>query len=178
MDVLEVLLQQGKAVYVFDPRGIGAVSPRVTSAYEAASGNAPVFNSEYKMGTDAAMLGISTVGLRVFDILRAFDYLRSRADLGNIELYGSGHAATWSYLATVLEEDITGVTCKNMLLSYKQLCQTRFYNHERFNLQIMAWGILNCGDLKDFLPSIKPRPVQLISPRDSENQIIAVYGWE
>lgn len=172
METVEVLLQQGKAVYVFDPRGIGAVSPRIVSAYEAASGKAPVFNSEYKMGSDAAMLGISTMGLRIFDILRAFDYLQSRNDIGNIELHGSGHAATWSYLAAALEENISGVTCKDMLLSYRQLCQTRFYNHERFNLQMMAWGLLQRGDLEDFLPCIKPRSLQLITSRDGENQII------
>jgi len=169
-ETVEVLLQQGKAVFVFDPRGIGAVSPRAVSAY---GDSHAVFNSEYKMGTDAAMLGISTMGLRIFDLLRAFDYLQSRDDIGNIELYGSGHAAIWSYLAAALEEKISGITCKDMLLSYKQLCQTRFYNHERFNLQIMAWGLLQCGDLEDFLPCIEPRPVQLISPRDGENQIIA-----
>jgi hypothetical protein len=172
METVEVLLQQGKAVSVFDPRGIGAVSPRVVSAYEAASGKAPVFSSEYKMGSDAAMLGISTMGLRIFDILRAFDYLQSRSDIGNIELHGSGHAATWSYLAAALEEKISGVACKDMLLSYRQLCQTRFYNHERFNLQIMAWGLLQCGDLEDFRVCIEPRSIQLISSRDGENQII------
>jgi hypothetical protein len=177
METVEVLLQQGKAVYVFDPRGIGAVSPRVVSAYEAASGSAPVFNSEYKMGTDAAMLGISTLGLRVFDILRAFDYLQSRDDLGNIELYGIGHAATWSYLAAVLEEKISGVTCKDMLLSYRQLCQTRFYNHERFNLQIMAWRLLQCGDLEDFRSCITPRFLHVISPRNGENQILEASSW-
>lgn len=177
MELLEELLQQGKAVYVFDPRGIGAASPRVVSAYEAASGSAPVFSSEYKMGSDALMLGISTLGLRVFDILRAFDYLQSRDDLGNIELYGIGHAATWSYQATALEEKIAGITCKDMLLSYKQLCQTRFYDHERFNLKIMAWGILQVGDLEDLLPCIKPRALNVLSPRNGENQIIDASSW-
>jgi hypothetical protein len=175
METIEVLLQQGKAVYVFDPRGIGAVSPRAVSAY---GDSHAVFNSEYKMGSDAAMLGISTVGLRVFDILRAFDYLQSRDDIGNIELHGSGHAATWSYLAAALEEKFSGVTCKDMLLSYKQLCQTKFYNHERFNLQIMAWGLLQCGDLGDFLLCVTPRPVKLISPRDSENKMVETDNWK
>jgi dienelactone hydrolase len=173
MDILEKFLQQGKAVYVFDPRGIGSVSPHAASNYN----NASIFNSEYKMSCDAAMLGISTTGLRVFDLLRAFDYLQSREDIGDIEIYGSGHAATWSYFAAVLEERISAVTCKDILLSYKQLCQTRFYNHERFNLQIMAWGLLKCGDLQDFLPCIAPRRIQLISPRDSENRIIAENAW-
>lgn len=174
METVEVLLQQGKAVYVFDPRGIGAVSPRAVSAY---GDSHAVFNSEYKMGSDAAMLGISTMGLRIFDILRAFDYLQSRDDIGDIELYGNGHAATWNYLAAVLEENISGVTCKDMLLSFKQLCQTRFYDHERFNLQIMAWGLLQCGDLEDFRACIEPRSVTLISPRDGENQIISADRW-
>src|SRR5690606_32852868 len=36
MDTVEVLLRQGKAVYVFDPRDIGAVSPRAASTYDSA----------------------------------------------------------------------------------------------------------------------------------------------
>lgn len=177
MALLEDLLKIGKAVFVFDPRGVGSVASPAISAYEAAGNHVPVFNTEYKMGCDAAMLGISTMGLRVFDLLRAFDYLQSREDVADVEIYGSGHAATWSYFAAVLEERISAVTCKDLLLSYSQLCQTRFYDHERFNLKIMAWGLLACGDLQGFLPCIEPRPLQLISPRDSENNVVAAEGW-
>jgi dienelactone hydrolase len=168
MALMEELLQQDKAVFVFDPRGIGSVQGRAVSAY---GDEHAVFNSEYKMACDAAMLGISTMGLRIFDILRAFDYLHSREDIGQIEIHGIGHGANWAYFAAASEEDFAAVTCKDMLLSYKQLCQTKFYDHERFNLKMMAWGLLQCGDINDFLPCIIPRPIQLISPRDGEDQV-------
>ncbi len=110
-------------------------------------------------------------------MLRAFDYLRERNDTGRIEIYGVGKAAIWSYFASVLEERFSAVTCVDMLASYRNLCRTRFYDATRFNLEIMAWGLLRCGDLQEFLPCIAPRPLQLIRPRDGEDNVLENLVW-
>lgn len=184
MATVEELLQQNKAVFVFDPRGVGSVAVRSVSASEALHPGSetfattyPFFTTECKFACDAMMLGQSTLGLRVFDVLRAFDYLRERNDTGRIEIYGVGKAAIWSYFASVLEERFSAVTCVDMLASYRNLCRTRFYDATRFNLEIMAWGLLRCGDLQEFLPCIAPRPLQLIRPRDGEDNVLENLVW-
>jgi hypothetical protein len=179
MAIVEEQLGQYKAVFVFDPRGLGAVQTRSVSSSEALHPGSttfaeeyPFFTTEWKFGCDAMMLGLSSLGLRVFDVLRAFDYLQSREDLGEIEIYGVGKGAIWSYYAAVLEEKFASVTCVDMLASFRNLCRTRFYDATRFNLDIMAWGLLRCGDLEDLRACIEPRPLQLISPRDGENRVL------
>ncbi|HWL51935.1 MAG TPA: acetylxylan esterase [Chthoniobacteraceae bacterium] len=178
MALVEPLLREGKAVFVFDPRGLGGVRARSVSASEAYRTDGdldafaqeyPFFTTGYKMACDAMMLGMSTLGLRVFDLLRAFDYLHPR---GPVELYGTGRGAIWAYFAAVLEERIAAVTCADMLMSYRDLCRTRFYDASRFNLDITAWGLLRCGDLEDFRPCIEPRPLSFIRPRNARNQIL------
>lgn len=173
MPLVEDFLRQGRAVFAFDPRGLGAVRTRPVSAseayrpdgnYDAFAREYPFFSAGYKMACDAMMMELSTLGLRVFDVLRAFDYLRVR---GPVEIYGVGNGAIWSYFAAALEERITAVTCADMLISYRELCRTRFYDASRFNMEIAAWGLLRCGDLEDFRPCIEPRPLTFIRPRNA-----------
>lgn len=174
MLLVEDFLRQGKAVFAFDPRGLGAVRSRTISIsetyrldrdYDAFAREYPFFSTGYKMACDAMMMELSTLGLRVFDVLRAFDYLRER---GPVEIYGVGNGAIWSYFAAVLEERIAAVTCADMLTSYCALCRARFYDASRFNLEIAAWGLLRCGDLEDFRPCIEPRTLTFIRPRNAQ----------
>ena len=83
---LEARLASGRQLFVFDPRGIGGVQVRSFNR------DRHPHDGEFKLASDAMMLGISTMGLRVFDILRAYDYLRTRADVDQIGLYGIGKA--------------------------------------------------------------------------------------
>jgi hypothetical protein len=179
MPLVEDFLRQGKAVFAFDPRGLGAVRTRPVSTseafrpdgdFDAFAREYPFFSTGYKMACDAMMMELSTLGLRVFDVLRAFDYLSGR---GPVEIHGVGNGAIWSYFAAVLEERIVAVTCADMLVSYRDLCRTRFYDASRFNLEIAAWGLLRCGDLGDFRPCIEPRPLHFIRPRNAEYQEIS-----
>lgn len=165
------LLDNGRRVFVFDVRGVGGVATRSVCS-PSLELHSP-FNTEYRLACDAAMLGLSTVGLRVFDILRAFDYLKTRRDIGDIALHGVDAAAVWAYYAAALEPGIAGVTCENMLVSYRDLCRTPRFDHDHFNLRIMAWGLLRCGDIADLRPCLEPRPLRFLAPRDPENGILA-----
>ena len=160
--LIESLLRREQRVLVFDARGLGAVAARPVNPafYE-------VFDTEYKLACDAMMLGISTLGLRVYDVLRAHDYLKTRADVSAINLHGKGSGAIFAYYAAVLEEGFAELTCEDILHSYRNLCETRHYQRALYNLKIMAWGMLRCGDLTDLTPCLAPRPVTLIRPRDA-----------
>jgi hypothetical protein len=158
--LLESLLDAGRRVFVFDPRGVGAVASRPLHN-EAAS---TFFDTEYRLGCNALMLGLSLLGLRVFDVLRALDYLRTRPDVASVDLHGVGSGAAWAFFAAALEEGFDALTCEEMLCSYRDVCQTRCYDPDLLR-KTLAPGILLHGDIADWLPCLAPRPVTFVRPR-------------
>ena len=163
---LEARLASGRQLFIFDPRGIGGVQVRSFNR-----GSHP-HDGEYKLGSDAMMLGISTMGLRVFDILRGYDYLRTRADVDRIGLYGFGKSALYAYFAGVLEDGFVSFEFEDMLYSYRNLTSTRYYDQERYDLEVMAWGILRQFDLVDLVPGFGNRPIRWITPRNAKGEVL------
>ena len=163
---LEARLASGRQLFVFDPRGIGGVQVR--------SFNRDVHphDGEFKLASDAMMLGISTMGLRVFDILRGYAYLRSRADVDQIGLYGIGKRALYAYFAGAIEAGFTSLEFEDLLYSYRNLTDTRYYDQERYDLDVMAWGLLQNFDLVDLAPCFENRPVRWIAPRDATGKVL------
>ena len=163
---LEARLAAGRQLFVFDPRGIGGVQAR--------SFNRGVHphDGEFKLGSDAMMLGISTMGLRVFDILRGYDYLRTREDVDQIGLYGIGKSAFYAYFAGALEAGFASLEFEDLLYSYRNLTATRYYDQERYNLEVMAWGILQHFDLVDLAGCFGNRTVRWIAPRNAKGEVL------
>lgn len=163
---LEKRLATGRQLFIFDPRGIGGVQTRAFNR-----GSLP-HGGEFKLGSDAMMLGISTMGLRVFDVLRGYDYLRTRTDVDRIGLYGIGKSAFYTYFAGALEDGFVSLEFENLLYSYRNLINTRYYNQERYSLEVMAWGILPHFDLVDLVPCFGERPLRWISPRNAKGETL------
>jgi hypothetical protein len=170
------MLSENRRVFVFDVRGVGGVEARPVCPNCSTLPQSP-FNSEYKLACDALMLGRSTPGARVFDVLRAFDYLQTREEIGAISIHGVGDAASWAFFAAALEDGFEAVTCEEMLVSYRDLCCDPHYDHMRFDLKIMPWGLLRVGDVADLLPLIQPRPLQWIAPLDSRGAVLPESHW-
>ena len=163
---LEARLASGRQLFIFDPRGIGGVQVR--------SFNRDVHphDGEFKLASDAMMLGISTMGLRVFDILRGYDYLRTRADVNQIGLYGVGKSAFYVYFAGALENGFTSLEFEDLLYSYRDLTDTHYYDQERYDLEVMAWGILKHFDLVDLTTCFGDRPVRWVAPRNATGEVL------
>src|SRR5207248_7004151 len=100
---IEALLRQGRRVLVFDPRGIGAVETRPINPAGVRDPHHPtardLHSTEFRLACDAMMAGISTLGLRVLDVLRAYDYLSQRRDTGAdpLSIAGVGSGALLAY---------------------------------------------------------------------------------
>ena len=163
---LQKRLAAGRQLFIFDPRGIGGVQTRAFNR-----GGHP-HGREFKLGSDAMMLGISTMGLRVFDVLRGYDYLRTRADVDQIGLYGIGKSAFYAYFAGALEDGFVSLEFEDLLYSYRNLTNTRYYNQERYSLEVMAWGILRHFDLVDLVPCFGQRSLQWISPKNAKGETL------
>ena len=165
-DWLETRLGSGRQLFVLDPRGIGAVQGRLFNR------NVHPHDGEFKLACDAMMLGISTMGLRVFDILRGYDYLRTRADVDQIGLYGIGKSAFYAYFAAALEDGFASLEFENLLYSYRNLTETRYYDQERYDLEVMAWGALQHFDLVDLTACFGNRPVRWIAPSNAKGEVL------
>ena len=169
---LEARLASGRQLFVFDPRGIGGVQVRSFNR-----GSHP-HDGEFKLASDAMMLGISTMGLRVFDILRAYDYLHTRADVNQIGLYGIGKSALYAYFAGALEAGFASLEFEDMLYSYRNLTETRYYDQQRYDLEVMAWGILRHFDLVDLAACFGNRPTRWIAPRNAKGEVLTNEGFD
>ena len=163
---LEARLRDGRQLFIFDPRGIGGVQTR------AFNRGVHPHDGEFKLASDAMMLDISTMGLRVFDVLCAYDYLRTRVDVDRIGLYGIGKSAFYAYFAGALEEGFTTLEFEDLLYSYGNLTDTRYYDQERYDIEVMAWGILRHFDLVELMPCFGARPVRWMSPRNARGQVL------
>ena len=164
---MEQRLAGGVRLCVFDARGTGAVQTRSIGQ----RGGAHAY--QYKLACDAMMLGGSTLGGRVFDVVRAHDYLLSRDDVGAIGLYGIGRGAIDGYFGAALIGDLAAVELEDMLISYRQLTDTRYYDRDAYNLEIMAYGTLECFDLVDLLPCLGEAAVEFVSPRDATGEALS-----
>jgi dienelactone hydrolase len=173
---LEAILRQERRVFVFDPRGTGAVESRPVNAVDGRG----AYNAEYRLACDAMMAGISTLGLRVFDVLRAYDYLAGRPDTGAgpIAIRGVGAGAIFAYLAAALEPGWSEVRVEQMLASYRSVVETRYYDMRRFNLRTMAWGFLKQLDLPDLAVCIAPRPLRVAQPLNAYGEPLTEKEWE
>ncbi|MCZ6676429.1 MAG: hypothetical protein O7E52_04180, partial [Candidatus Poribacteria bacterium] len=169
---LEARLASGRRLFVFDVRGVGGVQfrPFNRSGYPHAA--------TYKLGSDAMMLCTSTLGLRVFDVLRGYDYLRTRKDVDRIGLYGVGKGAFYAYFAGALEEGFATLEFEDLLYSYRHLTDTRYYNQELFNLEVMAWGILRRFDMVDLVPCFGDRPFRWTSPRNTKGEVLTDEAFD
>lgn len=169
---LERRLRMNHRLFVFDVRGTGAVESRLITP------EGGIHDSEYRLACDASMMGFSILGLRVFDVLRGFDYLKSRNDVGEIGIFGVGSGGIISYFTAALEEGLRDLTFEDMLFSYRDFVGTKYYSRKMCNPKILAWGILKDFDIVDILPCFYPRKTFFINPRDARGDLLELQLFE
>ncbi len=166
----EMHLERGRRVVILDVRGFGAVRARGRVSAYLEQSRWTFLNNEWNSAGDAMQLGLSMLGLRVFDVLRCLDYLVTRPDMGEISLHGVGASALWAYFAAALDERWSGVICEEMLCSYRLLVETPLYDNARYALPNLPWGLLRHFDLPDLLPCFGRTPIRLLEPRDAKGR--------
>ena len=167
---LRALLEEGKRLFVFDPRGMGAVAARPVNP----AGILGEHGTEYKLSGDALLLGTSTLGLRVFDTLRGFSYLRTRPDAGSgkLGLYGVGFGALVGYLAAALDGQLASVELHDMLYSFWALATCPLYERSLYGGRYALWGVLRHLDLPQLLLCLAPAQVRLVNLRDPLGRVV------
>ncbi|MDA1193161.1 MAG: hypothetical protein O3A46_15910, partial [Candidatus Poribacteria bacterium] len=161
-------LDAGIALFVFDPRGTGALESRLVGR----SGADP-HGHRYRLACDAMMLDRTTLGFRVFDVLRAYDYLATREDVEQIGLYGFGRMAFDALFAGALESGFRLVEVEELLISYRNLIETEYYDRAKFNADVLPFGILSKLDLNELDLCFEGRELVRTRPVDATGKVIA-----
>lgn len=168
ISLIKSIILKGNSVLVFDPRGVGGVCSRpVNPPYDSKA-----YYSEFKLNYDAIMMGTSLLSMRVFDIIRAFDYLQTRNDVDKKEIGIIGFGippAIWALFASILQPKIKNIILHNMLFSYKDIVETKLFNYDN---RLLLHGILKQFDIVDLIPCFKDRNLKLINLRDSRGKLL------
>jgi len=162
-DLIRSFLSRGD-VFVYDPRGIGSVKCRDINLHEFYE----YYGTEYKLNFDLIMLGTSMTALRVFDILRAFEYVKEVNPKATLSIAGKGVSSIYALFASVIDESVKEIYLEDILYSYEELISSRYY---RYDPRLEIYGIARYFDIKDLISCISDRNVVLVNPRDSRGEI-------
>ncbi len=154
-ELIDSLLAESRDVFLFDPRGIGAVASR--NVNRAAGNPYHFYETEYRLSCDAQMLGTSLVGMQVADVLRAVEYLQERSGKERVVLAGRGKGALLASLAAPLIQ-VSQLRLSHVPDSFSKVIRTRLYRLERVPL---LFGPLNKWDLPDLYQYLLDREVEV-----------------
>lgn len=139
---------KGELGLAIDPRGWGesAAPQSKSSGYGAA----------YQTFMRAFLLGRTTAGSQVVDVLKAVDYLLSRpdADPRQISVRGAGNAGVLAVYAATLDGRIAKVYASDHLSSYLWLAQQPM--HDGY-LDVIVPGVLKDFDIPDLVKHLGGR---------------------
>jgi len=136
------LLEKG-SVFVFDPRGTGAVKYRNVTGLEIKNKYGVLFGNEFKYNCDATMMKTSLTALRVYDVLRAFDYVKDTAGFSKVSFAGADNGILYTLFAGALT-DADNIYNFGAIQDYEEIVRTEFYN---LNPNILIHGVLKYIDI-------------------------------
>jgi hypothetical protein len=118
---------------VFDPRGVGAVRNRelhTTYIPWNRESYLDVYGTEFKLVSDAILLGTPLFGMRVFDVRRAVEFLRSALGTDRVALVREGVSADHALYAAVADESVDAVSLHDLGPSFETLATTREHDFD------------------------------------------------
>jgi cephalosporin-C deacetylase-like acetyl esterase len=117
------------------------------------------------------VLGTPLIGQRVWDTLRAMDYLRTRSDVNasQIRILGSGPAGLAALMAAALDESVQSVLIQRTLATYFSVVDSEDYS---LALDWFVPRILQHFDIPDIAAAIYPRPVWVINALDADGTVL------
>jgi dienelactone hydrolase len=159
--LLAPLCKAGCAVLSIDPRGTGetATPPRRSEYAEL------VMGGDASHAYTALRADRTLIGMRVFDTIRAADYIETRPELDrkNIAVVGIGSGGLLALYASVLDNRFLRVGLTGMLISYASVIENEYYTHPPSG---SVPGALHDFDLPEIAALLAPRPLVLVNPVD------------
>jgi dienelactone hydrolase len=156
-DVASLAREHG-TVLVFDPRGVGAVRNRVVPIPAWVDDYYGIYGTEFKLASDALQLGSSLLGMRVYDVLRAAEFLRSATDADRISFVGEGTGAYHALYAAVAARAVDRVDVRGGAASFVELATGR---DVPFRPQLTAFDVVGVCDVPHLTAALDRRGVSL-----------------
>jgi cephalosporin-C deacetylase-like acetyl esterase len=164
------ILDAGYAVYAITLRGSSVATPRLPRG-------GPRFYAEgrhvgERFAWTSLILGLPVVGQRVWDTLRAMDYLAGRPDVNasQIRLLGSSAPGLAALLAAVIDVRPRSLLLNRTLVSYFSIVTAEDYS---LPLDWFVSGVLRMFDLPDLVASLSPRPCWLLNTVGPQSEVLA-----
>lgn len=160
-EIIDLASRHG-AAFLFDPRGVGAVRHRPILVPNWADDYSAIFGTEFKLANDALLLGDSLLGMRVFDTLRAVDFLRETTGVDSVSFVGEGTGAYYALYAAAVAENVDQVRLRDATLSFRKRSIER---EVPFDPGLTAYDVLDC-DLSHLNTALEQRNVDVMDPLD------------
>lgn len=166
------LARSGNLVLSIDVRGVGETRSAVgrEDYYQ-------ICGTETDLNFISWMIGRPLLGMRVWDVLSAANYLRARPEAAGrpLRVRGEGLGGLLALFAAALEESIAEVETQAMLVSYQALLETPV---PRFHPNAYLPRLLRSFDLPEVAAAVAPRPLTLQGTVDACRETLPVERVE
>ncbi|MGH9617655.1 MAG: prolyl oligopeptidase family serine peptidase, partial [Acidobacteriaceae bacterium] len=168
---MDRLLHAGHAICAISLRGLGISQPRPPSGGPNYYREGSVHLDE-RFAWTCLVMGRPVIGQRVWDSIRAIDYLVSRPDVdpSQIRIVGVGAAGLAAMMAAFLDNHARSVLVDRTLASYASILEAEDYALK------LAWfvpGILRQFDLPKIAEWMDPRPCWILNGVGPNGQILS-----
>ena len=169
-DYVRPLVEAGHVVFSIDPRGMGETHPKSPRASTPTDFKQFVHDDESNFYYNTLRVGKTPMGMRATDVMRAVDYLASRADIDGDRISAIGHGLGGLIVlyAAAVDARIASVACTRSLVSYEAIVENEIYTH-RFTS--FGPGFLKDFDLPEVAALVAPRPLLLVNPVDQLHRV-------
>ena len=167
---MDRLLEAGNAVCAITLRGTGLTTPRFPHGGPEYYGGS--VHLDERFAWTCLVMGRPVMGQRVWDTLRAVDYLISRPDVDvtQVRIVGVGSSGLVAMMAALLDDRVRSVLVDRTLANYMLIVES-----ENYSLQL-AWfvpGILRQFDLPQIAAAMSPRPCWILNGVDANGQVLS-----
>ncbi len=169
-DEVASLAAEHGTVFVFDPRGTGAVRNRPIPIPSWVTDYYGIYGTEFKLGYDALLLGESLFGMRVYDVCRAIEFLMAKAgnprdenSAGGIDLIGEGIGAYQALYAAVAEDGIGSLELRDLGPGFRQMATDREFPYDP---RLTVFDVIDNCDVPDALGALADRSVRVVRKSD------------
>jgi pimeloyl-ACP methyl ester carboxylesterase len=163
-------LAAGHAVCAITLRGTGLTTPRFPhGGPEYYDGSVHL---DERFAWTCLVMGRPVIGQRVWDTLRAIDYLVSRPDVdaSQIRIVGVGSSGLAAMMAALLDHRVRSVLVDRTLASYTSIVESEIYS---IQLAYFVPGILRSFDLPQIADALNPRPCWILNGVDANGQTLS-----
>ena len=167
---MDSLLAADYAVCAINLRGLDITLPGLPSGGPDYYGGE--VHIDERFAWTCLVMGKPVIGQRVWDAMRAIDYLVSRPDVdaAQIRVLGVGSAGLVALMTTFLDRRPRSVLVNGTLVSYLSIIESENYSvkHDWF-----APGILREFDLPQIAAGLSPRPCWIVNGVDPNGSVLS-----